>query len=305
MKSARVSLALLAAVVWATALHAQAAPRTVAARYPLLADGPLAAARLVDLPSGLLLRADSVTVTAQDVDRALARAAEGDPAQFRAIRLFILEQVAAQRLLAVEARQWAQTAGRPAGETEDALLQAYLRTVTAGARVTDAEARRFFKENESGFGGASFAQVKPSIASYLLRQKQAQAKQQHVNALGERIRIEVADAWVKTQYHELTSNPVDKARLSGRPSLVDFGAEGCVACAAMTPILADLKEDLKGKANVLFVNVGEEKALRLRFDVQSIPMQVLFNAEGREVLRHTGVYPAAQIRAKLAELGAK
>jgi len=40
-----------------------------------------------------------------------------------------------------------------------------------------------------------------------------------------------------------------------------------------------------------------------RFGVRTIPLQVFFDRDGKEVFRHVGVFPEAQIRAKLSELG--
>jgi len=66
-----------------------------------------------------------------------------------------------------------------------------------------------------------------------------------------------------------------------------------------------LGDELKGKANVLFVDVRKEKVLGSRFGVRTIPLQVFFDRNGKEVFRHVGVFPEARIRARLAELGVK
>ena len=305
MRSTRVPLALLATVVCATMLHAAAPPRTLAQECPLLGAGPLASARLARLPAGMLLRAGSVTVTAQDVDAEIANASADVRAQLERSRLFALELLAVKRLLAVEAEQWAKATKRELQETETARVQAYLGSVAAGVTVTDADLPRFFVENKDAFGGESFEQLRPRLTRYVLRQKREEAQQQYVNTLSERVGTEVAETWVRTQYRHLIDNPVDRARLSRRPSLVDFGAEGCIACETMAPILTLLGDELKGKANVLFVDVRKEQVLGSRFGVRTIPLQVFFDRNGKEVFRHVGVFPEARIRARLAELGAK
>jgi len=298
-------LLCLALVTSLTALRVEAAPRTLAQECPLLGAGPLTSARLAELPAGMLLRAGSVTVTTQDVDAEVAKAPPEVRSQLERNRLFLLEQLATKRLVPVEADQWAKATKRDAKETEAARVQAYLGSIVAGVAISDAELHRFFDENKSMFGGASFEQVKPQLTSYLLSQKREAAQQQHVNTLSQRVTIELAETWVKTQYRQLIDNIVDKARLSGRPSMVDFGAEGCVACDTMAPILALLGEEVKGKANVFFVDVRKEQVLGARFGVRTIPLQVFFDREGREVFRHVGVFPGEQIRAKLSELGVK
>jgi len=305
MRNVRGPLVLLALVMGATMLHAEAPPRTLAQECPLLGTGPLASARMAKLPAGMLLRAGSVTITAQDVDGEIGKASPDLRSQLERNRLLVLEQLAMKRLVSVEAEQWAKATKREVKETEAARVQAYLGSTVAGVAITDAELYRLFDENKDAFGGANFEQVKPQLTSYVLRQKREEAKQHHLNTLGERVEIEVAETWVRTQYRQTIDNPVDRLRLSGRPSLVDFGAEGCVACDTMAPILALLGDELKGKANVLFVDVRKEQVLGSRFGVRTIPLQVFFDRNGKEVFRHIGVFPEAQIRAKLAELGGK
>ena len=103
----------------------------------------------------------------------------------------------------------------------------------------------------------------------------------------------------------MRDNPVDKARASGKPSMVDFGRDGCRPCDMMAPILETLKKDYEGKAEILFVHVGEEQILAARYDVRSIPVQVFFDKDGKEVFRHTGFFPQDEIEKKLAKMGVK
>jgi thioredoxin 1 len=298
-------LLCLTAVSALTLLRVEAAPRTLAQECPLLGSGPLASARLAKLPPGMLLRAGSVTIAAQDVDGEIAKAAPDLRSQLERNRMLVLERLAMKRLVSVEAEQWAKATKREVKDTEVARVQAYLGSIVAGVAITDAELHRFFDENKDAFGGVSFEQVKPQLTSYVLRQKREEARQHHLNTLGERVEIEVAETWMGTQYRQMTGNPVDRVRLSGRPSLVEFGAQGCVACDTMAPILALLGDELKGKANVLLVDVRKEQVLAHRFGVHTIPVQVFFDRQGKEVYRHVGAFPEDQIKAKLSELGTR
>ncbi len=56
---------------------------------------------------------------------------------------------------------------------------------------------------------------------------------------------------------------------------------------------------------MLFFHVREEQFLAARYGIQSIPVQVFFDANGKEVSRHTGFFPQAECEKKLAELGVK
>ena len=286
-------------------LRVDAAPPTLGQACPLLGRGPLAAARLVELPAGVLLRADSMTITEQDVNSEISKAAPELRSSFQHNRLLALERLAVRQLLAREAEQWAKKTDRETKETEAARVQAYLGTLTAGVAVTEAELRRAYDENKDSFGGVSFEDVKPQLSAFVLSQQRDAAVERYTNSLSERVPVEMAETWVQTQYRQMIDNPVDRVRLSGRPSLVDFGAEGCMACETMAPILALLGDELKDKANVLFVDVRKEQMLGARFGVRTIPLQVFFDRDGKEVFRHVGVFPETQIRAKLAELGVR
>jgi len=57
------------------------------------------------------------------------------------------------------------------------------------------------------------------------------------------------------------------------------------------------------KANVLFIHVREQQILAYRYGVQSIPTQVFFDKDGKEVFRHNGFFPQEEIEKKLKELG--
>ena len=100
-------------------------------------------------------------------------------------------------------------------------------------------------------------------------------------------------------------NPVGKVRQSGMPSMVDFGSKGCGPCDMMAPILVELKKEYEGKADVLFIQVTEQKILAACYSIEAIPVQVFFDKDGKEVFRHTGFFPKDKIEKKLAEMGVK
>jgi thiol-disulfide isomerase/thioredoxin len=98
-------------------------------------------------------------------------------------------------------------------------------------------------------------------------------------------------------------NPVDRARRSGKPTIVEFGAKGCIPCDMMQPILDKLRKDYPQKLNVVFVHVGEEQILSSRYGIRSIPVQVFFDNKGKEVFRHTGFFPEEDIMVQLKKMG--
>ena len=283
---------------------AQTAGATLESAYPGLASGVLMEARLEDLPDGVLLHAEGLEMTSSDLDAEISRHPAPLQAELKKNAFFLLEQIATEEL-------FLQVAGKNTGQgkTDDSesaqreSIRDYLQGLVEKVTVTEAEVTTFYEENRALFGGAELAQVQEQLRQYLLQGKQQKAISGHIQTLGQRMPIVVSSSWAAEQAVLAKDNPVDRARMSGKPTLVDFGATGCRPCDMMTPILADLKKKFDGKLNVLFVHVQEHQILTARYRVQGIPVQVFFDKDGREVFRHTGFFPQAQIENKLKEMG--
>jgi len=296
---------LLAAGKPAAPAASEKAP-LVSATYPGLASGCLTYARLSDLPKGTLLKAGDLVLAEKDVADEIAKAPQDIQAQLKKNGFFMLEQIAGPKLIVQVAKADAARTGKELPSTVDRLVIDYhLGSLAEKVDVTDAEVADFYAKNKDMVGDATLDQVKAEIRNYLVREKQQAAIAKYIETLGQRTPIEVSAAWVKEQAALAKDNLVDKARASGRPSLVDFGASGCRPCDMMAPILETLKKKHEGKANVLFVQVREEQVLAARYGVQSIPVQVFFDKDGKEVFRHVGFFPQDEIEKKLAEMGVK
>jgi thiol-disulfide isomerase/thioredoxin len=113
----------------------------------------------------------------------------------------------------------------------------------------------------------------------------------------------IEGSWAKENCALARDNPVDVARSSGKPTIVEFGATGCPACDKMQPILRNLEERYPEKVNVVFVHIRHFPFLAARFRVTTIPVQVFFDQAGKEVFRHVGFYPQNEIEEKLREMG--
>jgi thioredoxin 1 len=279
-------------------------PLLVRDAYPGLASNSLTYARLSDLPSGVILRTDGLTIKNKDVAEEIAKAPQGMQAQLKKNAFFVLEDITTRKLLVVLAKAKAPEQKKDAPvPAERELIQKYLKEVVAKVEVSDAEVTEFYQNNKDACGGATLAQVKDQLKQYVLQEKQQQAIDEHIRTLGQRMSVEVSAAWTKEQSILARDNPVDKARASGKPSLVDFGSTGCRPCDMLAPILESLKEKYAGKLNVLFIHIGQEQILATRYGIQTIPAQVFFDKNGKEVFRHIGFFPQDEIEKKLAEFG--
>jgi thiol-disulfide isomerase/thioredoxin len=298
-------------LIWAVALglatSAWAQPsgsgqQTVKEAYHGLSSGPLASAKVVALPKGIILRSGELRLTQKELDAEIRKSPKDVWPQLKKNLFFVLENRFTKSLITWEARSWAKTTtGAPVDD--NSLIRAYLDSLTKGLAVTDEEIKSFYDSNEDMMGGATFDQVKGQLKDYVLQQKSGEIVQARINGLSDRYEVELDKDWIAKQYAAAADNPVDKARKSGKPSIVDFGADGCRPCDMMTPILESLKKDYAGKVNVLFVHVRKEQILAARYGVQSIPVQVFFDKAGKEVFRHVGFFPKDQMTAKLAEIG--
>jgi len=87
------------------------------------------------------------------------------------------------------------------------------------------------------------------------------------------------------------------------PLLLDLGATKCIPCKMMAPILDELREEYRGRFEVVFIDIWENKEAISEYNVRVIPTQIFFNAKGKELFRHQGFYSKEQIIAKWKEFG--
>jgi thiol-disulfide isomerase/thioredoxin len=280
--------------------------KTVDETYFDLATGVLKKAKLGDLPKDVLVTCDSIEIRNSDLEKIISESQEPIKAQIKKNAFFIIEQETTRKvLLQLAVKEQPKPDAKDGKKDENKQIQSYLLKIAEKAEVSDEDTKKFYDNNLPMFSGAKFEQAKEQIRQYLLQEKQQNIVNEYIRMLGKSIDIKVSSAWAKEQSVIAKDNPVDKARGSGIPSMVDFGADGCGPCDMMTPILKELKEEYDGKLNVLFVHVREEQILGARFGIGTIPTQVFYDKNGKEVFRHTGFFPKDEIEKKFAELGMK
>jgi thioredoxin 1 len=80
------------------------------------------------------------------------------------------------------------------------------------------------------------------------------------------------------------------------PVLVDFYADWCGPCRLLTPILAEVAEELHSQVAVFKVDATENIDLVNRLEISALPTVCVFN-QGREIARLVGL----QTRERLME----
>jgi thioredoxin 1 len=96
------------------------------------------------------------------------------------------------------------------------------------------------------------------------------------------------------------TNATVKAAL---PRLVDLGADKCVPCKMMAPVLKELKKEYAGRMEVEFIDVWKIPDAGKAYNINLIPTQIFFDASGKELFRHEGFFSKKDILAKWKELG--
>lgn len=87
------------------------------------------------------------------------------------------------------------------------------------------------------------------------------------------------------------------------PKLVDLGAGKCIPCKKMAPILEEAKKLYEGLAEVVFIDVWENRDEGAKYGVRMIPTQIFYDATGKEVLRHEGFFPMEDIQKQFEAMG--
>src|SRR5215207_6180092 len=85
----------------------------------------------------------------------------------------------------------------------------------------------------------------------------------------------------------------------GRPVLVDFWAEWCGPCRALTSTLNQLAAEAQGRYRIAKLNVDENPQTASRYGIRSIPAMLVFK-DGQLVDTLIGLQPKQAIASKLA-----
>lgn len=85
------------------------------------------------------------------------------------------------------------------------------------------------------------------------------------------------------------------------PVVVDFWAEWCGPCRAMSPIIEQLAQSLQGKAKVCKLNVDSARNTAINYGISAIPTILIFK-DGQAVERFVGLTPAEEIEAAVNRL---
>jgi thioredoxin 1 len=70
---------------------------------------------------------------------------------------------------------------------------------------------------------------------------------------------------------------LDALKSYNLPIIIDFGADSCIPCKEMAPVLVKLNKEFEGKAIIKFVDVWKYQELSEGYPIKVIPTQVFFD----------------------------
>ena len=82
--------------------------------------------------------------------------------------------------------------------------------------------------------------------------------------------------------------PFSELIQSNTPVLVDFYADWCGPCKAMTPVITDVARAVQGKGKVIKINIDKNPDTARSYNVQAVPTFMIFK-NGSIVWRHSGI----------------
>ncbi len=232
-----------------------------------------------------------------------------DPAQF-------LEGIIIKKLLLQEAKKQGVTvpvktykdAAKETLPPDEATIAEFMKNkFQKPPEVTSQEIQAFYDAFKDKMEGKKLQDVAPAIEEMIRQGKREEEVNLYLGDLRRNAKVEIdQDRIKKIAAKPPESNTEDefkKALQSGKPLLVDFGANSCVPCRQLRPVLKEIAQEVSAKAGILVIDVYKYQSLAREYKVMLLPTLVFFDAKGKEVFRQVGLLGKEEIIAKLKEIG--
>jgi len=228
----------------------------------------------------------------------------------------LLERIIVRTLLLHEAKKqglsapvktYKDAAQNPLSPDESIIIEFIGKKFSSPPEVKREEVEGFYKMYKDQMQGKPLKEVAPAIEQYIREAKQQQALAQFIEELRKNAKVDINQERLKkiaAKPPEMdTEEDLKQALTSGKPVLVDFGANSCVPCRQMRPILKEIGTEYSEKAKVVVIDVYKYQKLARDYKILMLPTLVFFDSKGKETFRNVGPLEKEKIIAKLKEIG--
>lgn len=263
-----------------------------------------------------LARVNDEKITVEEFNKELAKLEEPLRQMYNEEPLQFLEGIIVKRLLLQEAKKqglspspktYKDLAKDSLPPEETLIVELMKKKFPSPPEVTRKEVESFYSLFKDQMKGKTLNEVARFIEQMIQEGKQRQRVEQLVRELHDTAKVEIEQGRLKKiavkPPESNSEEDFKKAMASGKPVIVDFGANSCIPCRQMRPILKEVEKDYSGKTHVLVIDVYKYQNLAREYKIQLIPTLVFFDSKGKEAFRHVGVMKKETIAAKLKEIG--
>ena len=219
----------------------------------------------------------------------------------------LLLQEAKKQGLSAPVKTYKDAAQNPLSPDESIIIEFIGKKFSSPPEVKREEIEGFYKMYKDQMQGKPLKEAAPAIEQYIREAKQQQALGQFLEELRKNAKVDVDQERLKkiaAKPPEMnTEEEMKQALTSGKPVLVDFGANSCIPCRQMRPILKEIGAEYSEKAKVVVIDVYKYQKLAQEYKILMLPTLVFFDSKGKEAFRHIGPLEKEKIVAKLKEIG--
>ena len=228
----------------------------------------------------------------------------------------LLDRMVVKMLLLQEAKKqgtsaplqtYKDAAKNPLPPDESMIYEFISKKFSSPPEVKREEVEGFYKTYKDKMGGKPLKEVAPAIEQYIRQAKQQEALEQYLVDLRKNAKVDINKdrlQKIATKPPEMnTEEDLKKALASGKPVLVDFGANSCLPCRQMRPVLKEVSTEYSEKARVVVIDAYKNQNLAQEYKVFMLPTLVFFDSKGKEAFRSVGIMEKEKIVAKLREIG--
>ncbi len=219
----------------------------------------------------------------------------------------LLLQEAKKQGVSAPVQTYKDASQKPLSSDESIIVEFIGKKFSSPPEVKREEVEGFYKTYKDRMGGKSLKEVAPAIEQYIRDAKRQDALEQYLVELRKNAKVDINQERLQkmaTKPPEMnTEEDFKKALTSGKPVLVDFGANSCLPCRQMRPVLKEVGAEFSEKARVLVIDAYKNQNLAQEYKVFMLPTLVFFDSKGKEAFRNVGIMEKEKIVGKLKEIG--